>query len=74
MTPPEFIRSIYGAMLDNGIAMEDIDRMEFGLYMQILRERAERRARREERRSEGPAGGDKKKTVLLRRGTIDEVW
>lgn len=65
---------MYGALLDNGISMAEIDRMEFGLYMQILRERAERRARREERRPEGPAGGNKKKTVLLRRGTIDEVW
>ena len=74
MTPPEFIRSIYGAMLDNGIPMAEIDRMEFGLYMQILRERAARRGEDGSRRQGDAGNGRNENVVLLHRGTIDEIW
>lgn len=77
MTPPEFIRSVYAAMLDNGITMAETDRMEYGLYMQIVRERARRRWERKWRGEQDgaaapPNRGDN--AVYLRRGTIDEVW
>ena len=74
MTPPEFIRSIYGAMLDNGIPMAEIDLMEFGLYMQILRERAARRGEDGSRRQADAGDGRDENVVLLHRGTIDEIW
>lgn len=63
-------------MLDNGISMADIDRMEFGLYMQILREREKRRAERKEKdEARMPrSGGDGESAVYLHRGKIDEVW
>ncbi len=58
--------------------MADVDRIEYGLYMQIIRERAERRARK---KASAPSGDGKRKgngkadkVVYLHRGTIDEVW
>ena len=58
-----------------GQAMEDIDRMEYGLYMKIVRERAARESSRRERRGgSGPqSSGDGKSEVWLRRGFIDDV-
>lgn len=58
--------------------MSEIDRMPFGRYMQIVRERAQRRADREDRQAAlGPRSGQKEggdsSVVLLRRGFIDEV-
>ena len=64
--------------MDNGIPMSEIDRTPFGRYMQIVRERAKRRADREDReaapgtRSGQKDGGDSN-VVLLRRGYIDDV-
>ena len=60
-------------MLDNGMAMDDIDRIEYKLYMQIVRERAQRRARRENRDADVDGSGGRA-TVILRRGYIDDVW
>lgn len=59
-------------MLDNGVAMADIDRMEYGLYMEILRERAARRGRKAEGAARQP-NGKEEKIVELRRGFIDDV-
>lgn len=55
------------------MAMDDIDRIEYKLYMQIVRERAQRRARRENRDADVDGSGGRA-TVILRRGFIDEVW
>ncbi len=55
------------------MAMDDIDRIEYKLYMQIVRERAQRRARRENRDADAD-GSSSRATVILRRGFIDEVW
>ena len=63
---------MYGALLEHGMAMEDIDRMEYRLYMQIIRERAERRVRKKVDKKHAEASGGKT-TVWLRRGAIDEV-
>ena len=64
-------------MLDNGMAMADIDRMEYGLYMQIVKERAKRRHEREARKPQmGRPDGDgdrREKHVYLHRGFIDEI-
>ena len=58
--------------------MDAVDRTEYGLYMQVVRERAARRIRKGKKHPEaaapaadGAGGGN---VVYLRRGFIDDVW
>ena len=56
--------------MENGISMEEIDRMDFGAYMEILSEHARREdARQDDARRDGGKGA-----TVYRRGTIDEIW
>lgn len=68
------MRSIYGALMDNGMAMADVDRVELGLYLQIVRERAQRRLAKKRGGAAGSEAGGGKNAVYLRRGTIDELF
>ncbi len=73
MTPPVFLRSIYAALLDNGIPMREIDDMPFGRYMEIVSERARRRDKRG--RQDNRAGKtDKNRPRTLVRGYSDDIF
>lgn len=72
--PAEFLRSIYAALLDNGIAFDAIDRMPYGRYMDIMADRARRRQKATEKNDTVAGRGQEKKMIYLRNGTIDEVF
>ncbi len=65
--------SIYAALMENGIGMRQIDEMDFGLYMDIISDRARRRGRKKEA-APAPAKGVDQNVIELRRGTIDEIF
>lgn len=67
--------SIYAALMENGIGMRQIDEMDFGLYMDILADRAQRKRRRNQTApSPPPAKGADQNVIELRSGTIDEIF
>lgn len=65
--------SIYAALMENGIGMRQIDEMDFGLYMDIIADRARRRGRKKEA-APAPVKGGEQNVIELRRGTIDEIF
>lgn len=57
--------------MENGVGFEQIDRMPFGRYMDVIIDRAKRK--KDVRPPEAPADNGKP-TINLHRGTIDEVF
>lgn len=67
--------SIYAALMENGIGMEQIDRMDFALYMDIIADRAQRRKQKKETApAPASAKGADPNVIELRRGTINQIF